>query len=168
MLLLLKLQEIREQVLIKKSYSKRYSSRWFFFSVWRRDSLVPESCGLEECYISMCGWQALGWRVWGVFFWAVCQMNSLAGVTALMWHWAALVWRLLGNRGHPAQIHQGTLKDLGLAELSTLPTALWSLCGSVTTTERDLWVQESWPSFPWASETKLLFLQAVCQINIFL
>lgn len=108
-----------------------------------------------------------GMKDLGVFFWAACQMNSLAGITALVWHWAALVWRLLGNRGHPAQTHQGTLKDLGLAELSALSMALWRLCGSVLTRECDLWVQESWPSFPWASETKLLFLQAARQINIF-
>lgn len=31
---------------------------------------------------------------------------------------------LLGCKGHPAQIHKGTVNDLGLAELSTLPTAL--------------------------------------------
>lgn len=105
-------------------------------------------------------------------------MNSYAGVTALMWQWAALVWRLLGGmsqrawlrlgcRGHPTQIHKGTVKDLGLAELSTLPTALWSLWRSVKTAECGLWGQEDWPSLRWASETNLLFLQAACQINLF-
>lgn len=126
-------------------------------------------------HLGVCGWEGLGWRSW--FFWAACQMNSHAGVTVLMWQWAALVWSLLGDmsqrawlclgcRSHPAQIHKETVKDLGLAELSTLPTALWNLCGSVRTGECGLWVHKGWPSLRWASETNLLFLQATCQTNL--
>lgn len=165
MLLLLKLQKIREQVLIKNSYSEKYSSRWFFFSVWRRDSLVPESCGLEECYISMCGWQGLGWRTW-VFL--SCMPDELP-----CWGYNSRValgcigLEAAGEQGLSSPNPPGNTKRSGACWAMSPPTALWRLCGSVMTRECDLWVQESWPSFPWVSETKLLFLQAARQINIF-
>lgn len=112
-------------------------------------------------HLSVFDWKGLGLR--SRVFWAACWMNSHAGVTAVMWQWVALVWRLLWNmsqwawirlgcRGHPAQIPKGTVKDQGLAELSALPTALWSLCGSVKTGECGLWGQEDWPSLCWTSD----------------
>lgn len=121
-----------------------------------------QPCRLEDRAVgwktvtSQCVWlRHFGIKVLGFLS---CMPNELpcwgysahVGVAALVWRllgdmsqWA---WLCLGCRGHPAQIHKGTVKDLGLAELSTLPTALWSLCGSVKSGECGLWVQEGWPS----------------------